>query len=54
MTHIQSVKQVIRTILVLHEQLNVLEHLSVHRHFIVVPDGVLAKEVKFYYISLSI
>lgn len=53
-THIQPIKQVITGLLVLHEQLNILEHLSIYWYLVIVPDGVLAKEVKFYHIMLAI
>ena len=34
---VEAVKEVVPVLLVLHEQLHVLVHTLIHRHFIVVP-----------------
>ena len=49
---VQPVKQVIRAVLVLHEDLEVLEYSLVHCHPILVPDGILTQEVKLHHTLL--
>ena len=45
-TYIESVKQVIAIVLIIHEHHQILEHPLVHRHFVVVANGILSEEVK--------
>lgn len=53
-THCESIKEVIAISLVLHKEADILEDLPLHGHAVVVPDGILPREIKLNHILLPI
>lgn len=50
----QCIEEVVPRVLVFHEVLKVLEHKLLHRHVILITDGILPQEVQLYHMLLAI